>query len=428
MTGQIVGLLALLALSFLFSMVEYGYVSMTPMALEKTRESPVLADRLITRMGAGRSMLIAVAVLGNNMANLGASFIFARVVLTLFAQVNPTVLAVASTLALTVVVVIFAESIPKSIGRAFPEQSLRATAILLYPLFLLLYPAARVLATVSGVFTGPLLRHAKHAGYLNDSEDLRYLLKMGQEDGVIDKEEERLIHNIFDYTNTLAYEIMTPFVDVTTVEKDSPISEVIQAIDKTGHSRLPVMDDDNVVGLVYAKDALRAMAGGAGLEVKASGILRQPFFAPDTKKISSLLQEMQRQRIQTAVLFDEYGAVSGLITVEDILEEVFGEIQDEYDKEAAEIESVGVDAFLIKGSVSTDKVSELFRTELSGEDYDTVAGLMLSEIGRLPRVGDRVERAGIVFSVVNVVGKRISRVRAERLPPAPPHSTQDEEP
>ena len=427
MTGQIVGLLVLLVLSFLFSMVEYGYVTITPMALDKSRESSALADRLRARMAASHSMLITVVVLGNNMANLGASFIFARVVLTVFTRVNTGLLAVVSTLALTVVVVIFAETIPKSIGKAFPEQVTHATAIVLYPLYLLLYPAARALAAVSGVFTGPLLQHAKHTGYLNDSEDFRYLLKMGQEDGVIDKEEERLIHNIFDYTSTLAYEIMTPFVDVTTVEKNAPISEVIKAIDETGHSRLPVMDDDNVVGLVYAKDALRAMAGGAGPNVKASGILRQPFFAPDTKKISSLLQEMQRQRIQVAVLFDEYGAVSGLITVEDILEEVFGEIQDEYDKEAAEIENVGADAFLIKGSVSTDKASELFQSELSGEDYDTVAGLMLSEIGRLPRVGDKVERAGIVFTVVNVVGKRISRVRAERLPTAPPRSTEVEE-
>jgi putative hemolysin len=315
MTGQIIGLLVLLALSFLFSMAEYGYVTITPMALKKTGASAALADRLRARMAAGHSMLIAVVVLGNNMVNLGASFIFARVVLTLFTRVNPDLLAVASTLALTVVVVIFAESIPKSIGKAFPEQATRGTAILLYPLYLLLYPGARALAAVSGVFTGPLLRRAKHRGYLNDSEDFRYLLKMGQEDGVIDKEEERLIYNIFDYTNTLAYEIMTPFVDVTTVEKDTPISEVVKAINETGHSRLPVMDDDNVVGVVYAKDALRAMAGGAGPNVKASSILRQPFFAPDTKKISSLLQEMQRQRIQTAVLFDEYGAVSGLITV-----------------------------------------------------------------------------------------------------------------
>ncbi|MCX6063910.1 MAG: hemolysin family protein [Caldiserica bacterium] len=426
MTGQLVGLIVLLLLSFLFSMVEYGYVTITPMALEKTGESPALADRLRARMAASHAMLIGVVVLGNNMANLGASFLFARAVLTVYSRVNPDLLAVASTLVLTVVVVIFAETIPKSIGKAFPEQVTRGTAVLLYPLYVLLYPGARALAAVSGVFTGPLLRRAKHAGYLNDSDDFRYLLKMGQEDGVIDKEEERLIYNIFDYTNTLAYEIMTPFVDVTTVDKDAPISEVIKAINETGHSRLPVMDDDNVVGVIYAKDTLRAMAGGAGPAVKASGVLRQPFFAPDTKKISSLLQEMQRQRIQTAVLFDEYGAVSGLITVEDILEEVFGEIQDEYDKEAAEIENAGVDAFLIKGSVSTDKASELFRTELSGEDYDTVAGLMLSEIGRLPRVGDKVERAGIVFTVVNVVGKRISRVRAERLPTAPSRSVEGE--
>lgn len=427
MTGQIVGLLVLLVLSFLFSMVEYGYVTITPMALEKTGESSALADRLRARMAASHSMLIAVVVLGNNMANLGASFLFARVVLTVFTRVDPDLLAVASTLALTVVVVIFAESIPKSIGKAFPEQVTRATAVLLYPLYLLLYPGARALAAVSGVFTGPLLRRAKHTGYLNDSDDLRYLLKMGQKDGVIDKEEERLIYNIFDYTSTLAYEIMTPFVDVATVEKDARIADVIKAINETGHSRLPVMDDDNVVGLIYAKDTLRAIASGAGPDVKASAILRQPFFAPDTKKISTLLQEMQRQRIQTAVLFDEYGVVSGLITVEDILEEVFGEIQDEYDKEAAEVENAGDDAFLIKGSVSTDKVSELFGAELSGEGYDTVAGLMLSEIGRLPRVGDRIERAGIVFTVVNVVGKRISRVRAQRASTAPAHTAVDEE-
>jgi putative hemolysin len=427
MTGQIVGLAILLLLSFLFSMVEYAYVSITPIALEKKDESDAVSNRLRRKMAANHSMLVAVVILGNNATNLGASFLFARIVLTLFASVNADLLAVASTLVLTVVVVVFAETIPKSIGKAFPEQVTRATAVLLFPLYLLLYPAARVLAAVSGVFTRPLLRHAKHPGYLNDSEDFRYLLRMGQEDGVIDKEEERLIYNIFDYTNTLSYEIMTPFVDVATVENNAPISDVIRVINETGHSRLPVMDDDNVVGLVYAKDALKAMAGGTAQDTRVSSIMRQPFFAPETKKISSLLQEMQRQRIQTAVLFDEYGTVSGLITVEDILEEVFGEIQDEYDKEAAEVESVGPDAFLIKGSVSTDKASELLQVELSGEDYDTVAGLMLSDIGRLPRVGDRVERSGVVFTVVNVVGKRISRVRAERLPPAPEHLTDEEE-
>ena len=426
MTGQIIGLCVLLLLSFLFSMVEYAYVSITPMALEKKDESDALGSRLRRRMAANHSMLIAVVVLGNNATNLGASFLFARITLTMFATVNADLLALVSTLALTVVVVVFAETIPKSIGKAFPDQVTRLTAVLLFPLYLLLYPGARVLATVSGFFTRPLLRHAKHPGYLNDSEEFRYLLRMGQEDGVIDKEEERLIYNIFDYTNTLSYEIMTPFVDVATVENSAPISDVIRVINESGHSRLPVMDDDNVVGLVYAKDALKAVAAGTAQDTRVSSIMRQPFFAPDTKKISSLLQEMQRQRLQTAVLFDEYGAVSGLITVEDILEEVFGEIQDEYDKEAAEIESAGPDAYLIKGSVSTDKASELLQAELSGEDYDTVAGLVLSDIGRLPRVGDRVERSGVVFTVVNVVGKRISRVRAERLPPVPVHVPDEE--
>lgn len=427
MTGEIVGLVLLLCLSALFSMVEYGYVTLTPMALEKTEGSLGLTDRLRTRMAERHPMIIAVVVLGNNIANLGASFLFARMVLTTFTRVNPDLLALVSTIALTIVVVIFAETIPKSIGKAFPDQVTKYTAVLMYPLYLLLYPGAWLLMAVSNWFTRPLLRNSKHAGYVTDSDDLRYLLKMGQQDGVINKEEERLIYNIFDYTSTLAYEIMTPWVDVATVEKDAHIGDVIKAVNESGHSRLPVMDDDNVVGLVYAKDTLRAMASGASPDVKASAILRQPFFAPDTKKISMLLQEMQRQRIQTAVLFDEYGVVSGLITVEDILEEVFGEIQDEYDKEAAEIERSGDDAYLIKGSVSTDKVSELFGVELSGEDYDTVAGLILSEIGRLPRVGDRVERAGIIFSVVNVVGKRIARVRAERAPTGPAHTAGDEE-
>lgn len=426
MTGQIVGLIVLLLLAFLFSMLEYGYMSVTPMALERTSNSPSLSARLRARMAENRSMLLAAVVLGNDMANLGASFVFARVVLAAFAQVNPDLLTFISTIALTVIVVIFAETIPKSIGKAFPDQVTLSTAVLLYPIYVVLYPAARALAAVSDLFTRPLLKSAKHPGYLADSDDFRYLLKVGQEDGVIDKDEERLIYNIFDYSSTLAYEIMTPFVDVTTIDKDASIGEAVKAINETGHSRIPVMDDDNVVGLVYAKDALRAMAASSGMNLKASSIMRQPFFAPDTKKINSLLQEMQRQRVQTAILFDEYGAVSGIITVEDILEEVFGEIQDEYDKEAAEIEPAGQNAYLIKGSVPTDKVSELLGEELSGEDYDTIAGLVLSEIGRLPRVGDVVERNGIKFVVVNVVGKRISRVRAEKVS-APEHPLEDQE-
>lgn len=427
MTGQIIALLLLLLLAALFSLVEYAYASISPMALEKKEESSSLSDRLICRMAGNHSMLLSVIVLGNNLSNLGASFLVARIVLSVFSGVNPDLLSAISTVALTAVVVVFTETVPKMIGRAFPEQVTRATAILLYPLYWILYPVARVLSGISAVLTRPTLAHAKRAGHISDSDDFRYLLHMGQEDGVIDKEEERLIYNIFDYSNTLAYEIMTPFVDVATVENSAPISEVIRVINESGHSRLPVMDDDNVVGLVYAKDALRAMASGATPEARVSSIMRQPFFAPDTKKISGLLQEMQRQRIQTAVVFDEYGAVSGLITIEDILEEVFGEIQDEYDKEAAEVEGVGPNAYLIKGSVPTDKISELFETELSGEDYDTVAGLMLSDIGRLPRIGDRVERSGIVFTVVNVVGKRISRVRAERAPSLPEHPGTEEE-
>ncbi|MEN6550362.1 MAG: hemolysin family protein [Candidatus Cryosericum sp.] len=426
MTGQIVGLIVLLLLGFLFSMLEYAYMSVTPMALERTSNSPLLSARLRARMADNRSMLLAAVVLGNDMANLGASFVFARVVLAAFAQVNPDLLTLISTIILTIIVVIFAETIPKSIGKAFPDQVTLSTAVLLYPIYVVLYPAARALAAVSDLFTRPLLKNAKHTGYLADSDDFRYLLKVGQEDGVIDKDEERLIYNIFDYSSTLAYEIMTPFVDVTTIDKDASIGEAVRAINETGHSRIPVMDDDNVVGLVYAKDALRAMAASSGTNLKASSIMRQPFFAPDTKKINSLLQEMQRQRVQTAILFDEYGAVSGIITVEDILEEVFGEIQDEYDKEAAEIEPVGQNAYLIKGSVPTDKVSELLGEDLSGEDYDTIAGFVLSEVGRLPRVGDVVERNGIRFVVVNVVGKRISRVRAERVS-TPEHPLEDQE-
>lgn len=427
MTGQIVVLLLLLLLAALFSLVEYAYASISPMALEKKGESSSLSDRLVCRMAGNHSMLLSVIVLGNNLSNLGASFLVARIVLAVFSKVNPDLLSAISTVVLTAVVVVFTETVPKMIGRAFPEQVTRVTAVLLYPLYWVLYPVARVLSGISAVLTRPTLAHAKRAGYISDSDDFRYLLHMGQEDGVIDKEEERLIYNIFDYSNTLAYEIMTPFVDVATVENSAPISEVIRVINESGHSRLPVMDDDNVVGLVYAKDALRAMASGATPEARVSSIMRQPFFAPDTKKISGLLQEMQRQRIQTAVVFDEYGAVSGLITIEDILEEVFGEIQDEYDKEAAEVESVGPNAYLIKGSVPTDKISELFGRELSGEDYDTVAGLMLSDIGRLPRIGDRVERSGVMFTVVNVVGKRISRVRAERIPALPEHPETEEE-
>jgi putative hemolysin len=246
------------------------------------------------------------------------------------------------------------------------------------------------------------------------SEDgLRFLLNASEDETMIEDDEKEMIQSIFEFGETLVREVMVPRIDVMAVPLELPMLQATDVILKAGHSRVPVYEEtiDNVTGILYAKDLLRYLRDGR-TDVPLSKILRPPYFIPESKKVDELLQELQQRRVHVAVVVDEYGGTAGIVTIEDLLEEIVGEIQDEYDAEQPTIEPVSEDEFLFDARVPLDEVNKLLHVELPDEGGDTLGGFIYSQLGKVPAVGDTIEFDGINIEVLSVAGRRIKQVRA----------------
>jgi CBS domain containing-hemolysin-like protein len=212
---------------------------------------------------------------------------------------------------------------------------------------------------------------------------------------------------------------MTPRIDIAAVDTDSTAEDAIKLIVEKGYSRIPLYEKnaDTIVGIVYAKDLFRFLADGA-MPAKLADIARKPFFVPESKRVDDLLTEMRKQRTHMAIVVDEYGGTAGLVTIEDMLEEIVGEIEDEHDVAEEHIVRVSDNEALLDGRVSIDDVNELFHTVIDAQDFDTIGGCVFHLLGRMPVVGDETETAGLKLQVLAVDGHRVKRVRATALPRA----------
>ena len=249
------------------------------------------------------------------------------------------------------------------------------------------------------------------------SEDgLRFLLNAGDEETRIEDEEKELIASIFEFSDKLVREVMVPRIDVSAVPADMPMLEALDIILKAGHSRIPVYRNsvDNVVGILYAKDLLRYLRDGR-TDVPLDKILRTAYFIPESKKVDELLQELQQRKVHMAVVVDEYGGTAGLVTIEDLLEEIVGEIQDEFDAEEPTVEAVNEQEYIFDARVPLAEVNKLLDIELPTEGGDTLGGFIYSQLGKVPAVGDRIEFGATIIEVLSVAGRRIKQVRARQV-------------
>ena len=242
------------------------------------------------------------------------------------------------------------------------------------------------------------------------------MAQVGHEEGVIEEDEKELIHSIFEFGDTIVREVMVPRPDIVAIEHDKSLRDVQDLVLRHGFSRIPVYDDDldNVVGLVYAKDVLKALHQGRH-DAPLRDVVRDAHYVPESKKVAELLKEMQQRKFHIALVTDEYGSVSGLVTLEDLLEELVGEIADEYDRVEPTMEPVGEGMLRVSGKVSIDEVNELLDVELPDEEWDTVGGLMLGLLGAIPAEGDEVRFADLQFKAERVQGRRIAKVLITRL-------------
>jgi CBS domain containing-hemolysin-like protein len=241
------------------------------------------------------------------------------------------------------------------------------------------------------------------------------MAEVGHEEGSIEREEKELIHSIFEFGDTIVREVMVPRPDITAIEADKSLRDVQEIVLEHGYSRIPLFTDDldEVLGIVYAKDVLKALFQGKP-DMPLREVAREAHFVPESKKVADLLREMQQEKFHIAMVTDEYGSVSGLVTIEDLLEELVGEITDEYDVEEPELEEIAAGVYRVDGKMGIDEVNEILDVELPDEEWDTVGGLMLGLMGSIPDEGEEVAFQNLVFMAEKVNGRRIVKILIRR--------------
>jgi CBS domain containing-hemolysin-like protein len=328
-------------------------------------------------------------------------------------QLGPLGIAVAVVVEVLLIFV-FAEAAPKTYALQHPER----TGIFVAPAVSVLaaFPPLRLVTRgLIGLSNVVLPGKGRRGGPAVSEEDLLALADVAVEAGEIESEERALIRSIIDFGDTVAREVMVPRPDMVTIPAGTSVAEAMEAAITNGYSRIPVFNDgiDDIVGIVYAKDLMRAMHDGAGGSA-VQPLVRTPVFVPETKRVSELLKEMQQQQRHMAIVIDEYGGTAGLVTLEDLIEELVGEIVDEFDVEDPLMEPLPNGDWRVNARMPLDELNELLRLDLPEGDWDTVGGLVFNMLGHVPAEGEAVEIAGHRLRAERVQGRRIGRVRITR--------------
>jgi CBS domain containing-hemolysin-like protein len=319
-----------------------------------------------------------------------------------------------STVAMTLLLFIFAEVTPKTFAIQQTDRVALRVAPLLVWLQRIFGPLARALLKVANVI---IPGKGLPQGPFVTEQEIKTMVEVASDEDQIEEEEKDLIHSIFEFGDTIVREVMVPRPDIIAIEDDRTLSDVMELVLQHGYSRIPVYheDLDHIIGVVYAKDVLKALhqkTDGASLEE----LSRPARFVPESKKCAELLREMQRKKFHISLVTDEYGSISGLVTLEDLLEELVGEITDEYDREEPMMIPVGEGRYRVDGRIPIDELSELLDVELPQEEWDTVGGLMMGLLGAIPSEGQEVDFDHLRFKAERVQGRRIARVLVSRVP------------
>ncbi len=250
---------------------------------------------------------------------------------------------------------------------------------------------------------------------IETEEDFHRLIDEGEEEGIIEEEEHELIHSVFTFMDTIVREVMVPRVEIAACPLNANLSDVLDIIITKGHSRIPVYEQkmDNIIGIVYAKDLLKVF-GTDKKDVHIKDIMRHPFFVPETKKIIDLLKEFQLQKMHMAIVVDEYGGTAGLVTIEDLLEELVGEIQDEYDNERERLVRLNDTTISVDAHIDIEEIEEFFECEIPKGDYETVGGLLFHLFERIPKEKEEITFQGLKFTVKKADERRLSRVEISK--------------
>lgn len=406
---ELVVLLILLVLSSFFSGAESAFSTVNRIAIKAlTDEDNARAKRagVVLYILDNYQKFLSTILLGNNIVNLSASALMTVVITNIFGSAMVGV----GTGILTVLILIFGEITPKSAATARSEKTCLRYAYVISFLMVIFTPLVVIVDALAGIVLGALHIDRDVRKAITEKE-LRTYVDASHEDGVIESEEKEMIINVFDFGDTVAKDVMIPRIDMSCVSADADYDEVKSVFHKDMYTRIPVYEDnqDNIIGLINIKDIF-FVKDKDNFHVK--NYLRKAYYTYEFKKTADLMEEMRAKAYNVAFVLSEYGTTVGMITLEDLLEEIVGEIRDEYDQdEALQIRDLGDGKYLIEGAMKLDDINNALHTDFESEDYDSIGGLMIGQLDRLPYNREVVKlENGITLAVRGIQQHRIMKV------------------
>lgn len=404
-------LVVLLGLSAFFSSAETSLTTINPIKVRTLIEKGNKRALKLQKVTEQHGKMLSTILIGNNIVNISASSLATTMAISIWGNYAVGI----ATGVLTLLVLLFGEILPKNMAMVKTESLALFYAPIVYGLMWLLTPVIFLVDHIAGFFMKLLHIDPDKKNLMTETE-LRTYVDVSHEDGVIESEEKEIINNLFDFSDSVAKDIMIPRIDMVTIEENAGYDELMAVFRECMYTRIPVYKDDrdNIIGLVNIKDFILVN----DVETfRVADIIRDAYYTYEFKKTADLLMEMKETTNNVAFVLSEYGACAGMITLEDLLEEIVGEIRDEYDEDEDEfIKKVGKDAYLIDGNRKLDDINDELDTKLESEDYDSIAGLVLQILDRMPTVGEEVTTPdGIRIKVETVHQNRITKVLL-RLP------------
>ena len=364
--------------------------------------------------------VVATVQVGINLASFAVAAIGAAVLAPDWAKSVPVrltdhpvrVMTVGLTLVTALFTIIAGEIVPRSIALRRPDQTALLIARPLRFFIVFFAPLATLALGLSNLLIRPFGLTATFAAPMITEEELRAMLEASAQSGAIEEDEKEIIRNVISFGDTDVRQVMTPRIDVKAVDVEAGLPALLELIVESGHSRIPVYENsvDTVVGIVHAKDLLPALARGERtLDLRP--LMRLPLVVPENRRIDDLLDEFRRSSVQMAIIQDEYGGTAGLVTIEDLLEELVGEIQDEYDQEDAQFQTLEPGVYRIDARMAIDDLNDLLDLDLPHEDFDTIGGFVFGQFGRQPEVGETVQYENLEFTVEKTDARRVDQVK-----------------
>lgn len=401
-------LLVLLILSAFFSASEVAFSNVNKIRLKHYVDEKRRGAKKALYISEHFDKAIATILVGNNLAKIAAATIASSVLVSIFGTSTGILLSILIT---TVVILLIGEFLPKAIAKARAETFSLALANILYVFIKLFSPISWIFTQLKRLLTKVVLPQQNRPSVTE--EEIKIMVEISEQEGVINKSEKELVHRSLDFDNILVGEILTPRPDMVAVEVNQSIEEIKNVFLKEKYSRIPVYEDniDNVIGILSEREFFAALIQNKEVDIRS--LLLKPLFVVESMKIASLLPELQKLKTHMAIVIDEYGGTAGLITMEDILEEIVGEIWDEHDEQVKVVSQLDEKTYLFSADYSLEDFARLTKVELPDSSYHTIGGWLVEEFERVPQQGEQLYYENLMLTIDEVDNRRIRKVRVE---------------